>query len=88
MLDRQRRWDGDGVAVVDKVGRMAVDRDERDGATRCNDHNNDPYPIVTDVVIIWHLCLCGDGIMTAAAGWQQGGEDRGSGCHNPGGEAN
>ncbi len=54
-LDRRRRWDGDGVAVVYKAGRMAVDRDERNGATRCNDNDNDPYSIVTDVVIIWRL---------------------------------
>jgi hypothetical protein len=75
-LDRRRRWDGDGVAVVDKAGRTAVDRDERDGATRCDDDDNDPYPVVADVVIIWRLRLRGDGMTTAAAGWQRGGEDR------------
>ncbi len=82
-LDQQWWWDGDGVAVVDKAGRTAVDRDKRNGATRCNDNNNHPYPIVADVVIIWRLRLCGDGIATAAAGRQQGGEDRGSGRHSP-----
>ncbi len=65
--------------VVNKAGRTAVDRDKRDGATRCNDNNNHPYPVVADVVIIWHLRLCGDGMATAAAGRQRGGKDRGSG---------
>ncbi len=81
MLDQQRRWDSNGVAVVNKAGRTAVDRDKRDGAT-CYDDNH-PYPIVTDVVIIWRLRLCGNGMATAAAGWQRGGEDRGSGRHSP-----
>jgi hypothetical protein len=65
------------------VGRTAVDRDERDGATRCDNDNNHPYPVVADVVIIWCLHLCGNGMTTAAAGRQQGGKDRGSGCHSP-----
>ncbi len=82
-LDQQQRWDGGGVVVVNKAGRTAVDRDERDGATCCNDDNNHPYPIVADIVIIWHLCLCGNGMMAAAAGWQRGGKDRGSGGHSP-----
>jgi hypothetical protein len=74
-----RRW----VAVVDKAGRTAVDRDKRDGATCCDDNDNHPYPVVADVVIIWRLRLCGDGMTTAAAGRQRGGEDRGSGHHSP-----
>jgi hypothetical protein len=85
-LDRRRRWDGDGVAVVDKARRTAVDRDERDGATCCDDDDNHPYPVVADVVIIWRLRLRGDGMTTAAAGRQRGGEDRedrGSGRHSP-----
>jgi hypothetical protein len=69
-LDLQRQWDSDGVAVVAKAGRTAVNRDKRDGATCCDDNDNHPYPIVTGVVIIWHLCLCGNGMMTAAAGRQ------------------
>ncbi len=87
-LDQRWRWDGNGVAVVDKVGRTVVDRVECDEATRCNDDDKDPYPVVADVAIIWHLRLCGDGMTTVAAGWQCGGKDRGSGRHNPGGEAN
>ncbi len=82
-LDQRRRWGGNGVVVVNKAGRTAVDRDERDGATLCNGDKNHPYPIVPDGVIIWCLCLCGNGMATAAAGRQQGGEDRGSGCHSP-----
>jgi hypothetical protein len=82
-LEQPWQWDSDGVEVVNKVGRTAVDRDKRDGATHCNDDNNHPYPVVADVVIIWCLCLRGDGMATAAAGWQQGGEDRGSGRHSP-----
>jgi hypothetical protein len=82
-LDQQRRWDGNGVAVVDKAGRTAVNRDKHDGATRCNDDDNHPYPIIADVVIIWHLCLCGNGMTIAAAGQKRGGEDRGSGRHSP-----
>ncbi len=54
-----------------------VDRDKRDGATHCNDNNNHPYPVVVDVVIIWRLCLCGNGMAMTAAGRQQGGKDRG-----------
>jgi hypothetical protein len=83
VLDQQRRWDGNGVAVVDKVGRTAVGRDKRDGATSCNKDDNHPYPLVANAVIIWHLRLCGNGMMTAAAKRQQGCEDRGSGCHSP-----
>ncbi len=89
-LDQQRRWDGDGVAVVEKAGRTAVDRDERDGATRCNNDDNHPYLVVVDVVIIWCIPLCGDEMTTAEARRQQGGKERGSGCHSPamvGGEA-
>ncbi len=82
-LNGQRRWDGNGVAVVDKAGRTAVDRDECDGATCCNNDDNHPYPVVVDVIIIWRLCLRGDGMTTAAVGWQQGGKGRGSGCHSP-----
>ncbi len=82
-LDRRRRRDGNGVAVVDMAGRTAVDRDERDGATRCDDDDNHPYPLVVDVAIIWRLRLRGDGMMTAAVGWQRGGKDRGSGRHSP-----
>ncbi len=82
-LDQRRRWDGNGVAVVDKAGRTAVDRDKHNCATRCDNDNNHPYPIVADVVIIWRLCLCGNGMVVAAAGWQQGGKDRGSGRHSP-----
>jgi hypothetical protein len=86
-LDQRWQRDGNGVAVVDKVERTAVDRDKRNGATCCNDNDNHPYPVVVDVVIVWHLRLCCDEMMTAAAGWQQGGKDRGSGRHSPGGEA-
>jgi hypothetical protein len=81
-LDQQWRWDGNGAAVVNKAGRTAVDRDKCDGATHCDDNNNHPYPVVTDIVIIWRLRLRGDGMMTAVVGWQQGGKDRGSG-HSP-----
>ena len=83
VLDPRWWWDGNGVAVVNKAGRTAVDRDERDGATRCDDDDNHPYPVVADVVIIWRLRLRGDGMMTAASGRQRGGKDRGSGCHSP-----
>jgi hypothetical protein len=55
VLDQQWWWNGDGVAVIDKAGRTAVDRDKRDGATRCNDDDNHPYPVVVDVIIIWHV---------------------------------
>ncbi len=82
-LDRQRRWDGNGVAVVDKAERTAINRDEHNGATCCDDNDNHPYPVVVDVIIIWRLCLRSDGMTTAAAGWQQGGKDRGSGRHSP-----
>ncbi len=82
-LDQQRQWDGNRVAVVDKAGRTAVNRNKRDGATCCNDNNNHPYPVVADVVIIWCLLLHGDGMAMAAAGRHQGGKDRGSGCHSP-----
>ncbi len=82
-LDHQRQWDGNGVVVVDKVGRTAVNRDKRNGATCCDNNNNHPYPVVVDFVIIWHLRLCGKGMTTAVAGRQQGGKDRGSGCHSP-----
>ena len=82
-LDQRRRWDGNGVAVVVKAGRTAVDRDKRDGATCCNNNDNHPFPVVTDVIIIWRLRLCGNGMTMDAAGWQQGGEDRGSGRHSP-----
>ncbi len=68
---------------MDKAGRTAVDRDKRDGATRCDDDDNHPYPVIVDVVIIWRLCLCGDEMATAAAGKQQGGKDKGSGRHSP-----
>ncbi len=78
-----RSRDGNRVAVVNKVGRTAVDRDKRDGATRCDDNDNHPYPIVADVVIIWHLRLCGNGMAMAATGWQQGGKDRGSEHNSP-----
>jgi hypothetical protein len=81
-LDQQWQWDGDGVMVINKAGRMAVDRDKRNGASHCNDNNNHPYPIAADVIIIWRLHLCGNGMTTAAAGWQKGGKDRGSGCHS------
>ncbi len=80
-LDQQQQWDGNGVAVVDKAGRTAVDRDKRDGATRCDNNDNHPYLVVADVVIVWRLCLRGDGMMTAAARQQQEGKDRGSGHH-------
>ncbi len=43
-LDQQRQWDGNGAAVVDKVGRTVVNRDERNGATHCDDDTNHPYP--------------------------------------------
>jgi hypothetical protein len=82
VLDQGWWWDGNGVAVVDKAGRTAVDKDERDGATCCDDNDNHPYPVVTDVIIIWRLCLCGNKMTTAVAGQQQGGEDRGSGHHS------
>jgi hypothetical protein len=82
-LDQQRRWDSDRVVVVNKVGRTAVNRDKHNGATCCNDDDNNPYPVVADVIIIWRLCLCGNGMMTAVAGRQQGGKDRGSGHHSP-----
>ncbi len=83
VLDQRRRWDGNGVVVINKAGRTAVDRDERDGATCCDNNNNHPYPIIADVVIIWRLRLRGGGMMTAAAGRQQRGKDRGSGRHSP-----
>ncbi len=76
-LDRQRQWDGDGVAVINKAGRTAVNREEHNGATCCNDNNNHPYPVVVGVIIIWRLRLCGNGMATAAVGRQKGGEDRG-----------
>ena len=82
-LDQQQQWDGNKLVAVDKAGRKAVDREKRDGATRFDDDDNHPYPIVADIVIIWCLCLRGDGMATAAAGRQQGGKDRGSGCHIP-----
>jgi hypothetical protein len=82
-LDQQRRWDSNGVAVIDKAGRIAVYMDERNGATCCDDNNNHPYPVIADVVIIWHLRLCSNGMTTAAVGGQQGGKDRGSGRHSP-----
>ncbi len=82
-LDQLRRWDGDGVAVVDKAGRTVVNRDEHDGATCCDDDDNHPYPVVADIVIIWCLCLCGNRMTTAAVGRQRGGKDRGSGRHSP-----
>ncbi len=75
-LDQRWRWDGNRVAVVDKAGRTAVNRDKCNGATCCDDDDNHPYPVVADVVIIWRLRLHGDGMATAAAGWQQGGKDR------------
>jgi hypothetical protein len=71
------------VVIVNKAGRTAVDRDKRDGATHCDEDGNHPYPVVMDIVIIWRLCLCGNGLTTAAAGQQRGGEDRGSGRHSP-----
>ena len=70
--------------VVNKAGRTAVHRDERDGATRCNNNNNHPYPVMVDVVIIWCLRLHGNGMATAAAGRQGGGKDRCSGCNSQG----
>ncbi len=82
-LDQRQWWDGNGVAVVDKAGRTVIDRDERNGATCCNDDNNHPYPVIADVVIIWRIRLCGDEMTTAAAGWQRGGKDRGSGRNSP-----
>ncbi len=82
-LDQRWRWDGDGVVVLDKAGRTAVDRDKRNDATCCHNNDNHPYPVVADVVIVWRLCLCSDGMATAAAEWQQGGKDRGSGRHSP-----
>jgi hypothetical protein len=82
-LDQQRWWDGNRVAVVNKLGRTAVDRDKRNGATCCNDNDNHPYPVVPDVIIIWRLRLCSYGMVTAAVGWQQGGKDRDSGRHSP-----
>jgi hypothetical protein len=51
------------------------DRDKRDGATCCDNDDNHPYPVVANVVIIWRLYLCGDGMTTAAAGQQQGGKE-------------
>ncbi len=72
VLDQQWRWDGNGVAVVDKAGRIAVDKDECDGAIHCNDNDNHPYPVVADFVIIWRLCLHGNGMTMAAVGRQQG----------------
>ncbi len=81
-LDQQRRWDGNGVAAVDKAGKTAVDRDKCNGASCCNNNNNHPYPIAADVIIIWHLCLCGNGMTMAVAGRQRGGKDRGSGRHS------
>jgi hypothetical protein len=83
VLDQRRRWDSNRVVVVNKVGKTAVDRDKCNGATCCNDEDNHPYPVVADVVIIWHLRLCSDGMATAVAGWQQGGKDRSSGHHSP-----
>jgi hypothetical protein len=44
-LDQQRWWNGNGVAVINKAGRTAVNRDERDGATCCNDNDNHSYPV-------------------------------------------
>ncbi len=82
-LDQRRQWDGNGVAVINKAGRTEVDRDKCNGATRCDNDNNHPYPVVANVVIIWHLCLRGNGMTMAAAGQQQGGKDRGSRCHSP-----
>jgi hypothetical protein len=76
-LDRQWQWDGDGVAVIDKAGKTVVDRDKHNGATCCNDKDNHPYPVVADVVIIWRLCLCGNGMAMAAVGRQRGGKDMG-----------
>jgi hypothetical protein len=52
-LDQQQQWDGDGVAVVNKAGRTAVDRDKHNSATCCDDNDNHPYPIITDIIIIW-----------------------------------
>ncbi len=63
-------------------GRTVVDRDKRDDATHCNNDDNLPYPNVADIVIIWRLCLCSNGMTMAAVGQQQGGKDRGSGCHS------
>ena len=50
-------------------------RDKCDGATCCDNDNNHPYPVIANVVIIWRLYLCGDEMMTAAAGQQQGGKE-------------
>ncbi len=82
-LDQQWQWDGNRVPVVDKVGRTAVGRDKCDGATCCDNDDNHPYPVIADVVIIWRLPLHGNRIVMAAARWQQGGKDRGSGHHSP-----
>jgi hypothetical protein len=82
-LDQQWWWDGNGVVVVNKAGRTAVDRDKHDGATCCDNNDNHPYPVIMDVVIIWRLHLHGNEMTTAAKGRLQGGEDRGSGCHGP-----
>jgi hypothetical protein len=78
-LDQQRRWDSNRVAVVNKAGRTAVDRDKRDGATCCDDNNNHPYPIVADVVIIWRLRLrvCGEFARVAFGGNRNLEESRG-----------
>ena len=78
-LDQQRRWDGKEVAVVDKVGRTAVDRDKCNGATCCNDDDH-PLPIIVDVFVIGCLSLCSARSTTAVGGrWgsgrRQGGED-------------
>ncbi len=62
---------------------MAVNRDKRNGTTYSDDNDNHPYPVVANVVIVWRLCLRSDGMTAAAAGRQQGGKDRGSGCHGP-----
>ena len=48
---------------------------QHDGATCCDNVDNHPYPVVANVVIIWRLYLCGDGMTTAAAGQQQGGKE-------------
>ncbi len=82
-LDQQWRWEGNGVAVVNKAGRTAVDKDKHNGATCWDDNDNHPYPNIADVIIIWCLCLRGDGMMMAAVGQQRGGKNRGSGCHSP-----
>jgi hypothetical protein len=81
VLDQQWQWDGNVVAVVNKAGGMADDGGERDGAPCCDNNDNHPYPVVANIVIIWRLHLCSDGMTMAVAGWQQGGKDRGSGCH-------